>query len=86
MTKVAQGCKNTHNRFGGIDFDLVDIWLEESNIQRPKERYATLKGVLEHTIQSDKFIDLVAKRASQQIQEWLNNKSVSVQIITLYKK
>ena len=86
MTKVAQGCKNTHNRFGGIDFDSVDRWLEESNIQRPKERYTTLKGVLEHITESDKFIDLVDKRASQQIQEWLNNKSVSVQIITLYKK
>jgi len=86
MTKVAQGCKNTHNRFGGIDFERVDRWLEESNIQKPKERYATLKGVLEHIEKSDTFVDLVTKRASQQIAEWLNNKSIRVQIITLYKK
>jgi len=77
MTKVAQGFKNTHNRFGSIDFELIKIWLErlgyiyESNA-------VTLKAILDELQSGTKedFLEFVTQKALQQIEMWLDEERV----------
>jgi len=85
MTKVAQGCKNTHNRFGGIDFIEVNRWLESINI--PHQEEVTLKGVLEHLSKDEieDFLKLLHKKSSQQLKLWTPKKSnIEVEALVLY--
>jgi cobalt-precorrin-5B (C1)-methyltransferase len=70
MVKVAQGAKNTHNRFGGVDFDEVNIWLNRLNISTQQE--ITIKGVLENLTpkERDGFLQLIRQKASIQLYKW----------------
>ena len=83
MTKVAQGCKNTHNRFGGIDFDEVNIWLESLNISHQQE--ITLKALLENLTQEerDRFLSLLKDKSTKQLYRWLPQNIKSVDGVTL---
>jgi len=89
MCKVAQGFKNTHNRYGSIDFTLVKEWLQsELGYALGEEEFVTLKGVLQTL--SDKykesFIKLLGVKSAHRLQEWcdaIGVKSKEVQTITL---
>ncbi|MDQ7060522.1 MAG: cobalt-precorrin-5B (C(1))-methyltransferase CbiD [Sulfurimonas sp.] len=92
MCKIAQGCKNTHNRFGSIDFDEVKLWLkQELEIDFYSEEFATLKAVLLKLSdeQSKLFISFLGYKSSERFKEWFEELNVTVreiEIITLYAK
>jgi cobalt-precorrin-5B (C1)-methyltransferase len=78
MSKVAQGFKNTHNRFGSIDFDKIREWLGELNYTYTKETL-TLKKILDE-MQDDiqkEFLYLLTKKASKQIESWLDESNTN---------
>ena len=88
MCKVAQGFKNTHNRFGSIDFDEVKRWLYELDCDLGEEEFVTLKGVLAelNSEEKEKFIALLSKKALLQLQSWsmeLQLDTKSTEVITL---
>jgi cobalt-precorrin-5B (C1)-methyltransferase len=82
MTKVAQGCKNTHNRFGGVDFDEVNLWLQSLDIALQDE--ITIKGVLQNLSlkERDKFFSLVVDRAGDRLYSWVDNK-IDIDVIVV---
>ena len=83
MTKVAQGFKNTHNRYGSIDFEQVKSLLHSHQNIRLDEDFSTLKGVLEalDTKQKELFLKLIADMAKKQLQLWA--KELHLQINTI---
>ena len=74
--KVAQGFKNTHNRFGGVDFEILQTWLD-IDIQE----CVTVKRVRE-LLKDDsaKFDDLVLDKTKDQLKNWFK-KDIEVKII-----
>jgi len=85
MTKVYQGFKNTHNRFGSIDFvqlreDIKNELGHEVDIETTK----TVKGI---SIELDKLglVDglytMIAKKANEQIKQWFPNSNVEALIL-----
>ncbi|WP_457749403.1 cobalt-precorrin-5B (C(1))-methyltransferase CbiD [Sulfurimonas sp.] len=72
MCKVAQGFKNTHNRYGSIDFDVVRVWLHELEYDLSDEEFVTLKGVLQTLPNEYKesFIKLLGYKAVCKLKEW----------------
>ena len=89
MTKVAQGFKNTHNRFGTIDFSKVKECLKnELNIELIDEEFLTLKAVLAELDTQEKkaFVELLSKKAVEQLKEWfaeLELQTKHLEVITL---
>ncbi len=89
MTKVAQGFKNTHNRFGTIDFCKVKECLkDELNIELIDEEFVTLKAVLAELDAQEKkaFVELLSKKAVEQLKEWfveLELQTKQLEVITL---
>ena len=89
MTKVAQGFKNTHNKFGSIDFSEVREWIEDE-LQLPlsSEEFLTLKGVLQTLPKEshEQFVKLLTKKAALMLKKWLEELNIQTQeleIITL---
>ncbi|MBA1438336.1 MAG: cobalt-precorrin-5B (C(1))-methyltransferase [Epsilonproteobacteria bacterium] len=92
MCKVAQGFKNTHNKYGTIDFALVKDWLFlELGYKLEDEEFSTLKGVLE-TIPDryrKEFVKLLGYKAAKQLQKWCDTMALDVaqvETITLPQK
>ncbi len=89
MCKIAQECKNTHNRFGGIDFDEVKVWLKEQlEIDLGSQEYLTLKAVLQKLTkaQGKLFSSFLGYKASCSFKKWLDELNVDIreiEIITL---
>ncbi len=89
MCKVAQGYKNTHNRFGGIDFDEVKLYLrEEFSIDLGNDEYLTLKAVLQklNDEQTKQFSFFLGYKASSSFKKWFCEIGVDIkhiEIITL---
>jgi cobalt-precorrin-5B (C1)-methyltransferase len=89
MCKVAQECKNTHNRFGGIDFDKVRSWLEkELNINLDLEEFLTLKAVLKTLSikNTKKFSAFLGYKSAKSFKKWFNELNIDIkhiEIITL---
>jgi cobalt-precorrin-5B (C1)-methyltransferase len=92
MTKVAQGFKNTHNKYGTIDFNEVKKCLrEELGVDLGDEEFVTLKGVLQSLPQEvhKDFVALLTQKAAKQLQVWLVELGVCVdvvEVITLPQK
>ena len=82
MAKVAQGSKNTHNRFGSIDFILIKKWLLEVGILYQKES-VTLKAILDElrSDEKEKFLKLVMQKADNQIASWLADSGVEYEML-----
>jgi len=84
-TKVMQGCKNTHNRFGSIDFetlrDDIDRYLGvEVDIDSTK----TVKGLsmqLKKIDKLDEFYNMLELKAKEQIEEWFSTLNIDIRIL-----
>ena len=74
MTKVYQGFKNTHNRFGVIDFEkLKNDIKNELNYEVDIESTKTVKGISEELQKIGLVEDLykmIEKKANEQIKNW----------------
>ncbi|MEA2099412.1 MAG: cobalt-precorrin-5B (C(1))-methyltransferase [Campylobacterota bacterium] len=68
--KIAQGCKNTHNRFGSIDFKDVGSWIDKD-----LEDCITIKGLRE-SLGDDvyEFDKIVLKKTKEQLYRWFDKK------------
>jgi len=74
LVKVAQGFKNTHNRFGSIDFELLAKWLD-----RDIDGAITVKRVVE-LVGREYVEQIIKKRAKEQLREWF---AKEIEIITI---
>jgi cobalt-precorrin-5B (C1)-methyltransferase len=85
MTKVYQGFKNTHNRFGSIDFvQLKEDIKNEIGYEVDIESTKTVKGLsieLESVGLSEKLYTMIAKKANEQIKEWFPTSNVEARIL-----
>jgi len=73
MTKIAQGFKNTHNRFGVIDFKMV-----EKMVNKNLDGVITMRRVCE-IVEKEDLYQKIEQRAKKQLQIWFN-KSIEVKI------
>jgi len=82
-TKVMQGCKNTHNRFGSIDFEVLKIDIKEVlNIEIDTEVTKTVKGISTQLgVKMDDFYDFVQNKTNQQIKKWFNTIEIETRIL-----
>jgi len=85
MTKVAQGFKNTHNRFGVIDFELLqeDI-LKDIGYKVDIRSTLTVKGISEELKQLNKIdhlYSLISKKANEQIKKWFPTLNIEAIIL-----
>lgn len=85
MTKVYQGFKNTHNRFGVIDFEeLKDDIQKELSFSVDIESTLTVKGISEQLEKQgllEEFYKLITLKANKQIQTWHKNANVKAIIL-----
>ncbi|MDC0932494.1 cobalt-precorrin-5B (C(1))-methyltransferase CbiD [Arcobacteraceae bacterium] len=85
MTKVYQGFKNTHNRFGSIDFVQLKIDIKnEIGYEVDIESTKTVKGLsieLESVGLVEELYTMIAKKANEQIKEWFPTSNVEARIL-----
>ena len=85
MTKVYQGFKNTHNRFGVIDFEKLKADIKkELKYEVDIESTLTVKGIsqeLEKVGLLDKFYKIITIKANEQIKAWHKNSNVKAIIL-----
>lgn len=85
MTKVYQGFKNTHNRFGTIDFvQLKKDIKSELGYEVDIESTKTVKGIsqeLEALGLVDELYTMIAKKANEQIKQWFPKSNVEALIL-----
>ncbi|MEA3554642.1 MAG: cobalt-precorrin-5B (C(1))-methyltransferase [Campylobacterota bacterium] len=73
--KIAQGFKNTHNRFGGIDFKDVQNWVDIDI-----KECLTIKGVRELLgDKCEKFDTMAKEKTKEQLHRWFK-KDIEVKI------
>jgi len=73
--KIAQGFKNTHNRFGGIDFTEVQNWVDVDI-----KECLTIKGVRELLGDDcEKFDTIAQQKTIEQLKKWFE-KDIEVKI------
>lgn len=88
MTKVYQGFKNTHNRFGVIDFEkLKEDIKNELNYEVDIESTKTVKGIseeLEKINLVENLYKMIERKANEQIKEWFP--TLNVEAIILEEK
>ena len=82
-TKVMQGHKNTHNRFGSIDFEALKIVISnELEVEIDTEVTKTVKGITTQLKgKLEPFYDMVTRDAQKQIKEWFPNMLVETLIV-----
>jgi len=92
LCKIAQGCKNTHNRFGTIDFELLKQWVfEEVDVDLREEDFSMLKAILQtlEEVQVKQFVSLLNVKAGENFLQWFKELGINiktVEIITLQGK
>ncbi len=83
--KVAQGYKNTHNRFGSIDFiKLRDNIKEKLGVEVDIKTSKTVKGLsmqLKEFGKINEFYSLVEKSAKEQLSSWFLNLNIYIRIL-----
>lgn len=80
ITKIALGFKNTHNRFGSIDFDEIQKWVGSDF-----EDIVTVKGLCEKLGNRSKyFYHTAGKRAKEQIKKWFKESKISINISEIF--
>jgi len=92
MTKVAQGFKNTHNKYGFIDFDaLKKIVTNETSIHLKDEEFLTVKAIVQSLNQKEieEFIHMINQKAGEKFIDYFRELSVDIkklEIVTLENK
>ena len=85
MTKVYQGFKNTHNRFGVIDFNrLKEDIKNEIDYEVDIESTKTVKGIseeLEKVGLINALYSMIERKANEQIKDWFPNSNVEAVIL-----
>jgi cobalt-precorrin-5B (C1)-methyltransferase len=84
MTKVAQGFKNTHNRYGDIDFDSLKRLIKDNLDIHLSDEYATVKAI-ENSFDNDtkhRFQSLINSLAQSQMQEYAKEIGIDIEIST----
>ncbi|RXJ70132.1 cobalamin biosynthesis protein CbiD [Halarcobacter ebronensis] len=85
MTKVYQGFKNTHNRFGVIDFKKLQEDIEENlGYKVDIEETLTVKGIsqeLEKVGLLEDFYKMIAIKSNEQIKQWFKTSKVKAIIL-----
>ncbi len=85
MTKVYQGFKNTHNRFGVIDFDKLQANIKRNlNYEVDIEATLTVKGIsqeLEKAGLVKEFYEMITLKANKQIKKWFKTSNVKAIIL-----
>lgn len=80
--KVAQGFKNTHNRFGSIDFEVLKEEIKRDfNLEIDIDSTKTLKGILEQLKTKDLDESLkkqILKNAKKRIKSWFSELEVDL--------
>lgn len=80
LTKIAQNCKNTNNKYGEINFHIIEKWLSEENFPEKICIFAsktnTISTLEEHLSSIDedlvkKFQITILKKAQTSINLWL---------------
>ena len=75
-TKVMQGCRNTHNRFGSIDFEQLKMQIfEELQAQVDIESTKTVKGLtsqLETMEKLEAFYSMISQKTDEQLGSWFS--------------
>ncbi len=75
-TKVMQGCRNTHNRFGSIDFEQLKVQiLEELQAEVDIESTKTVKGLtsqLETMEKLEAFYSMISQKTDEQLSSWFS--------------
>ena len=80
--KVAQGHKNTHNRFGSIDFkELKETIKEELKENIDIESTKTVKGIVSQLKDRDGFYNLIEQKAQIELKKWFKNIDIKVRIV-----
>ncbi|WOE68963.1 cobalt-precorrin-5B (C(1))-methyltransferase CbiD [Hydrogenimonas thermophila] len=76
--KVAQGFKNTHNRFGSIDFKELQEWAREKwNVDL--SGVVTVKALCE-MVDEVKFKKMVLSKSKKRLKEWFD-KDIDIRIV-----
>lgn len=80
MTKIAQNHKNTHNRFGQIDFVLLKDEIEKKlNKKVDINSIKTVKGICEELKdKKEDFYKMIEKKAQHQMKSWFENIDIRV--------
>ena len=82
-TKVMQGCKNTHNRFGSIDFvSLKSEIAQRLGVEVDIESTKTVKGITAQLDEKiDEFYQVITHETNQQIERWFANIEIETIIL-----
>ena len=84
-TKVMQGFKNTHNRFGSIDFESLRDDIKNSlGVEVNIESTRTVKGVsmqLKRIDRLDEFYKKIEIKARNQIKKWFPTLNIDIRIL-----
>jgi len=82
--KVAQGYKNTHNRFGSIDFQALQHLIQTHlHFQIDIEKTKTVKGITTQLgSQKEPFYQLITQQSTQQLQRWFPSLMIEVSILS----
>ncbi len=85
MTKVYQGFKNTHNRFGVIDFfKLQEDIQKKLNYKVNIEATLTVKGIsqeLQKVGLLEEFYKMITDESNKKIKQWFNTSKVKAMIL-----
>jgi cobalt-precorrin-5B (C1)-methyltransferase len=80
-TKVMQGFKNTHNRFGSINFVALQKKIrDELGVEIDIEVTKTVKGILRQ-LDKDAFYWMVKREAKRELEVWFEGVSLDVEIL-----
>jgi len=89
MTKVAQGFKNSHNKYGFIDFDaLREVITDETGINLADEEFLTVKAIVQSLNQNEveEFIHIINQKAGEKFIDYFKELGVDIkelEIVTL---
>jgi len=85
MVKIYQGYKNTHNRFGSIDFNWLKRDIKKSlGVEIDIQTTKTVKGLsmqLEKLNLKDKLYTLIEEMAKMQIDRWFPQIDIEIRIL-----
>ncbi len=83
--KIAQGNKNTHNKFGSVDFvALKELISDHIGIEVDTQDTKTVKGISKQLSvigKEEVFIQLIKEQAAKQLRGWFPNLRIKLRVI-----